>query len=365
MDERGVRDYSGQLREALALLRENPSAARAYQHVLVDEYQDINRAQYELLKLLNPVNLFVVGDPRQSIFGWRGSHVEFIRDFSADVTVQLKKNYRSQQTIVSVMNKVINRMGLPDLVGERPGTGAVQVLSYGSEDEEIRSVAALVANLTDDDVFVLARTNNQLKEVSVLLRQLGVPHSIKHEETEEVKKGIVLATVHAIKGLEAKTVIVMGSTSRYFPSKVSDHPVVDLIKESTVDKEEEERRLLYVALSRAQETLLITHFGSLTYFLDGCLTEEKKESTRNDGLYEKLRAWRTEKAAEKGLPAYTVLSDKALRSLTEVLPGSYDELLEVHGIGVSKADQYGEELLELILGSAAPKASAKQLRLSH
>ncbi len=365
MEERGVSDYSGQLTQALQLLRERPGVARQYAHILVDEYQDINRAQHELLKLLHPVHTFVVGDPRQSIFGWRGSHVEFIQQFPADVTVQLKKNYRSHKRIVAVMNKAIARMGLPDLEGMRKEQGAVQVLSYDSEDQEVQSVAAIVSSMTDSDVFVLARTNNQLKEVSLLLKQLGVAHSIKHEDAEEVKKGVVLATVHAIKGLEAKTVIVMGCTSRYFPSKVSDHPVVDLIKDSSVDKEEEERRLLYVALSRAQETLLITHFGSLTYFLDGCLTEQKTSTQRNDALYEQLRAWRSEKAREKSLPAYTILSDKALRSLTQVLPKTRGELLAVHGIGASKAEQYGEELLRLIHQQSSQEDSATQLRLVH
>lgn len=364
MDERGVRDYSGQLTEALALLREQPGAARTYQHVLVDEYQDINHAQHELLALLNPAHLFVVGDPRQSIFGWRGSHVEFIQEFPADVTIQLKKNYRSQQRIVSVMNKAIARMGLPDLESARTGDGAVQVLSYSSEDEEAQSVASLVGSMQEDDVFVLARTNQQLKEVSSYLKQLGVPHNIKHEEDERVRSGVVLATVHAIKGLEARVTIVMGVTSKYFPCKVSDHPVVDLIKDSALDREEEERRLLYVALSRAEETLIITHFGSLCYFLDGCL-EAPKKSSRNDSLYERLRKWRSAKAAEKGLPAYTVLSDKALRGLTESMPHTRAELLRVHGIGPSKADAYGKELLALITGNASQVAAATQLRLAH
>jgi superfamily I DNA/RNA helicase len=270
-ERKEYRDYSGQIREALHLLRTQPRLMPYYEHILVDEYQDVNVAQQRLLELLAPKHLFVVGDPRQSIFGWRGSQLRFMNEFAADATIQLCTNYRSGPTIVGLMNKLIAGMALPDLLSAQEKGGTVQTCKYNSEDEELNAIATLLAHATQKDIFVLARTNRQLQDLSVLLAQKGVAHSIKHEEDETVREGIVLATAHAIKGLEARAVIVMGATARYFPCKVADHPVVDLMKDLSVDREEEERRLLYVAVSRAKELLVVTYTATPTYFLDRTL----------------------------------------------------------------------------------------------
>ncbi len=343
MDEKGVRDYSGQLRDALSFLRKRPEAIPRYEHVLVDEYQDVNTAQQALLELLSPKHLFVVGDPRQSIFGWRGSQVGFITEFDADVTVQLRKNYRSARRVIELMNATIAPMGLPDLATTTEEEGALQVLFYKNEDEERAGVASLLAAANHDDVFVLARTNRQLEELSALLSRNGVAHTLRHEEDETDATGITLSTVHAIKGLEARAVIVMGCAERHFPCKVSDHPVMDLIKDPSFDKEEEELRLLYVALSRAKETLVLTHAGAQSRFLEKPLAP--KRHGRDDGAYERLRRWRAQQAASKGLPAYCICTDKTLRELTELRPRTAGELEQVHGMGPARVAEYGDALL--------------------
>ena len=354
MESRGVRDFSGQLSEALALLRSDSSAIPQFSHVLVDEYQDVNVAQQELLDLLDADNLFVVGDPRQSIFGWRGSEVRFITEFAGDCVVQLRRNFRSCEEIVRVSNACISHMGLPDLVAHSSEAGVVQALKYSSEDEEVRSVASLVSNLQSDEVFVLARTNRQLDELSVELSRLGVSHVVRREDDSEVASGVVLSTVHAIKGLEAQAVVVVGCTSKFFPCKVSDHPVIDLLKGSGLDREEEERRLLYVALSRAKQSLVLTYAGSPSYLLDGVLSsgsssvQQRSLAGRDDSLYERLRSWRSEVARSKGLPAYCVCSDKTLRELSELKPSDASSLLSVYGLGPSKVEEFGDDLLALL-----------------
>jgi superfamily I DNA/RNA helicase len=349
MNERGVSDYSGQLNNALQLLRENPAAIPRYEHVLVDEYQDVNSAQQQLLSLLAPKNLFVVGDPRQSIFGWRGSRLEYITGFEAQTTVQLKINYRSDNRIIELANQVIKPLGLPDLKGASGHAGAFQELSYDSEDDERLGIAALLKG-ADGDAFVLARTNQQLDELSALLARSGIEHSVRGEESEEEPSGLVLSTVHAIKGLEADRVVVMGCSERYFPCKVSDHPVMELVKDFSFDREEEERRLLYVALTRAKHQLLVTYSGQRSHFLDAASSDpsQRRLPVRDDGLFEALKAWRAKTAKKKGLPAYRVLTDKALRHLTEKRPLSAQELFDVQGIGDVKAKLYGDDLLEIL-----------------
>jgi superfamily I DNA/RNA helicase len=394
IEAKGLRDYSGQLRDALALLRNHPEAIPRYEHILVDEYQDVNVAQQRLLDLLGPEHLFVVGDPRQSIFGWRGSQIRYITEFTAEKTIQLRTNYRSRPRIVELMNLLIAGMQLPDLSSAHDDGGVVQTFRYASEEEELAGAATLLAHATQKDIFVLARTNRQLEDLSALLAHNGVAHSIKHEEDESVAEGIVLATVHAIKGLEAETVLVIGATSRYFPCKVSDHPVVDLIKDSSLDREDEERRLLYVAVSRARERLIITYTTTPTYFLDGTLGSEqanderqRRSAARNaasranhgsadrtagtaraaaaissasqgaqgikstpagDAAFERLREWRAQIAKRHSVPAYCICSDRTLRELVELQPRSVAEMRGVYGLGDMKIRQYGAMLLEVL-----------------
>jgi superfamily I DNA/RNA helicase len=384
IEERGLRDYAGQVRDALSLLRRHPDTIPRYAHILVDEYQDVNVSQERLLSLLHPDNLFVVGDPRQSIFGWRGSQIRYIAEFEAETTIQLRTNYRSRPKIVELMNRLIVGMQLPDLTSGHDAGGVVQLLKYQSEDEELAAIATLLSQATHQDLFVLARTNRQLQDLSALLNRSGVAHSIKHEEDETAVTGIVLATVHAIKGLEASVVIVLGATSRYFPCKVSDHPVVDLIKDTYVDREEEERRLLYVAVSRAKELLIIAYTTTPTYFLDGALgppaagaadhrrptqpykvvtpgggrtsIAHRKTAARNDvddgdattgsPLFERLRAWRARIAKQHGVPAYLICTDRTLQELAELRPQHVAEMRGVYGLGDAKLRRFGPMLVE-------------------
>ncbi len=344
---RGLRDYSLQLVDVLSLFRSSPNVIPRFSHILVDEYQDVNSVQQELLSLLNPSSLFVVGDPRQSIFGWRGSKVAYITQFESDGVIQLQDNFRSDAEIVSVANKTIAQSGFAPLRSGSSSSGTVQVLSYSSEQEELRAVAALVSSVQGSSVFVLARTNKQLSSLSEVLLSLGVKHKIRSEEDEDSVSGIVLSTVHAIKGLEADMVLLFGVTNKYFPCRVSDHPVVDLLKDSFLDREEEERRLLYVALTRAKRSLFVSYHGSLSYLLDGVFSSSAP--VRDDSCYERLRDWRKQVASRKGLPAYCVCSDKTLRTLADTKPSSLHEISLVHGVGDAILTQYGSEILDILL----------------
>ena len=112
-------DFDDLLLWAVKLLRENPDVqekyARRFLHVLVDEFQDTNQAQYELLKLLSAAhgNLFVVGDEDQSIYRWRGADyrnvLRFEQDFPHAQKILLEQNYRSTQTVLDAARAVIDR----------------------------------------------------------------------------------------------------------------------------------------------------------------------------------------------------------------------------------------------------------------
>jgi len=279
MDTQGLRDYSDQIIDAIKFLKESPSSIPEFEHVLVDEYQDVNAMQVELLELLRPKNLFVVGDPRQSIFGWRGSDINYILNFEKDFgnaeVVHLMKNYRSTKKIVEFMNHSIREIGLPDLKHHFDRESEIKILDFENEFAEWEFVLSNIANgdVELGEIFVLARTNRQLMELSRLMKLRGVAHFVREEDrgqgVQEKSNVVTLATVHAIKGLQAKKVFLIGANEQNFPCKASDHPAIEMLKKEDYDREEEERRLFYVAISRAKDILYVTYSGKKpTYFIN-------------------------------------------------------------------------------------------------
>ena len=153
--------------------------------------------------------------------------------------------------------------------------------SFDSEEAEaefvVNEISKHIGLIPKEEIFVLARTNKQLKDLSEKMKAKSLPHLIKADASNlgvegrerEVREGhITLSTVHSIKGMESEMVFVVGCNSVNFPCRVSDHPIIDMIKTNDYDKEEEERRLFYVAISRAKKHLYITYSGSPTYFIN-------------------------------------------------------------------------------------------------
>jgi DNA helicase-2/ATP-dependent DNA helicase PcrA len=167
--------------------------ARRYEHVLVDEFQDTNLAQYILLRHLASVhnNIFVVGDADQSIYAWRGADyrnvLRFERDFPETQVILLEQNYRSTQAILDVAMAVIDRN--PDrtpknLVTMR-GFGEKIVLHETYDDREeaiyvVDSIASLVARgqVHQGDFAVMYRTNAQSRLLEEAFLQANLPYKL-------------------------------------------------------------------------------------------------------------------------------------------------------------------------------------------
>jgi superfamily I DNA/RNA helicase len=351
-------------------MKENQSEIPGFEHILVDEYQDVNAMQIELIKLLNVPDLFAVGDPRQSIFGWRGSSVNYILNFEKDHSdveiIHLTKNYRSSKKIVDFMNSAISEMGLPDLAHHRDSKNSeVKVIDFENEDSER---AFVIKDIIDGDVpneqiFVLARTNRQLMELSRKMKERGINHVVKTDEVrnpiDSSKGDVTLATVHAIKGLQAKKVFVIGVNEQNFPCKASDHPAIEMIKTTNYDKEEEERRLLYVAISRAKKFLYVTYSGKKpSYFIsdemysailpDREVKDIESIELIDENIAGELKAWRMTLSEERGVPAYTILANKTIDEIAKKAPRSAEELANIDGIGPSKLMKYGGKILDIV-----------------
>ncbi|MFE2638908.1 ATP-dependent DNA helicase [Streptomyces scopuliridis] len=209
------RMYQARLREANALdfddiimttvhlLQAFPDVAehyrRRFRHVLVDEYQDTNHAQYTLVRELvgpsgeehDPAELCVVGDADQSIYAFRGATIRNILQFEEDypdaTTILLEQNYRSTQTILSAANAVIerNESRRPKNLWTKAGAGA-QITGYvaDTEHDEAQFVADEIDRLTDageakaGDVAVFYRTNAQSRVFEEIFIRVGLPYKV-------------------------------------------------------------------------------------------------------------------------------------------------------------------------------------------
>ncbi|MBI3032259.1 UvrD-helicase domain-containing protein [Candidatus Woesearchaeota archaeon] len=389
MQKYGLRDFTDQLLDTLKLFTLHKELIPKFDHIMIDEYQDINTTQIELINDLNPPNLFSVGDPRQSIYGWRGSDIKFILNFedaypNAEI-ITLTKNYRSSPAIVDLINKAIAPMGLADLESAQAGNTRnpeIKMLKCQDENAEFSFVINNIKNTTlpRNEIFVLARTNRQLKDLSDLLKLQDIAHVVRTDETRKrvytEPHQITLATIHAIKGLEAEMVLIIGCTAANFPCRASDHPVIDMIKVDEYDKEEEERRLFYVAMSRAKQNLFLTYTGkNPTYYitpemlkivqLDKTIVSNLKldsempsisintaknriRKTNASQIEERLKQWRWEIAQQHSIPAYMVVSNKTIIELAQKMPLTTQEMYDIYGLGPNKIMRYGEELLKVL-----------------
>ncbi|MGW4199417.1 DNA helicase PcrA [Streptomyces sp. NPDC004726] len=201
--EANALDFDDIIMTAVHLLQAFPDVAehyrRRFRHVMVDEYQDTNHAQYTLVRELvgtgyedlPPAELCVVGDADQSIYAFRGATIrnilQFEEDYADATTILLEQNYRSTQTILSAANAVIerNESRRPKNLWTNAGTGA-QITGYvaDTEHDEAQFVADEIDRLTDEgdakagDVAVFYRTNAQSRVFEEIFIRVGLPYKV-------------------------------------------------------------------------------------------------------------------------------------------------------------------------------------------
>jgi DNA helicase-2/ATP-dependent DNA helicase PcrA len=211
-------DFDDLIMTTVHLLQSHPGVAekyhRRFRHVLVDEYQDTNHAQYVLVnelvggdELVPPAELCVVGDADQSIYAFRGATIrnilEFERDYPDARTILLEQNYRSTQTILSAANAVIDRNTerKPKRLWSDQGDGE-QIVGYVADTEHAEAdwVAREIDRLTDAgeirpaDVAVFYRTNAQSRVFEEVFIRIGLPYKVvggvRFYERKEVRDAL-------------------------------------------------------------------------------------------------------------------------------------------------------------------------------
>lgn len=189
-------DFDDILVNTHTLLQKHPEVAAKYQdifhYILVDEYQDTNRAQYMIIRKLAELHqrICVVGDDAQSIYSFRGADISNILNFQKDYPNaqlhKLEQNYRSTQTIVNAANSLIrhNKGQIPKAVFSELNIGErISLSTYMSDRDEAKAVAKTIHSLAPskysyDDIAVMYRTNAQSRVIEDELRQLGIPYRI-------------------------------------------------------------------------------------------------------------------------------------------------------------------------------------------
>ena len=382
---------------------------------------------------------------------------DFEHRFPAATVVRLADNFRSTPQVLAAAHAVLRTGGptAPPLRPHRPDGRPLDVCAYSSDLDEARGVARGVRDrrrpgMPWSHIAVLARTHAQLALASEALAAAGVPHRVRGtssvlsrddvraaladlrrlppgtplgsaagadgdlgdlsdlareyrsvdpaatvdgflawlvatgagDTTDDRTDAVVLATFHAAKGLEWPVVFLTGLEQGLVP-----------IGHARGDALEEERRLLYVAVTRAESELHCswasrrTRAGraiarSASPWLDALTSEPagrdapgaagrrrrvvderrrlRAPAGRSNGaarLVAALREWRTSTARLTGVPVHVVMADRTIDALARACPISRAELLDVHGIGPVKAERYGADLLSLV-ASHADRASA-------
>ena len=241
-----VIDFEDMINLTICLLRENEKIREQlhsrYRYIFVDEYQDTSSDNFELLQLLlseKDKNLFVVGDDWQSIYGFRDARIEYtvsIQKYFPEAQIhRLVKNYRSHHEIVSLSNRFIhkNRFRTDKKLSSHKGRGGnIRFFCASGFSHEADIVNTLISDSESNEIAVLYRNNWQGNYLQ---------SKIKTRTDGDLK----FLTIHSSKGLEFETIIIAGLSDEIIP-----HPGSSI---------EEERRLLYVALTRAKKNLYIIY----------------------------------------------------------------------------------------------------------
>ncbi len=285
----------------------------------------------------------------------RGGERFFQRKEVRDAIVLLRGAARSADPQVPMPETVRDVLITAGWANEPPS-------ARGAARERWESMQALVA--LADDVARVAPQDAPPTVVS-FVAELDERASAQHAPTVE---GVTLASLHAAKGLEWDAVFLAGMSEGLMPISLAE----------TDEAVAEERRLLYVGITRAREHLQVSFGRSRnpggrasrrrTRFLDGLWPDD--EQTRaprrsranqnkvqltgeyDQALFEQLREWRLSVAQETDKPAFTILVDGTLAAIAETRPASVPDLARINGIGPAKIERYGATLLDIVARSA-------------
>ncbi|MEX2554329.1 MAG: ATP-dependent DNA helicase UvrD2 [Actinomycetota bacterium] len=467
-------DFEDLLERALQLLHDDPRALNIvharYRAFTVDEYQDVNLLQQSLLEAWtgSRVDVCVVGDDHQSIFGFTGATPHYLLSFperyASCRVFRLSTSYRSTPQVIEIANRLAPKLGgsTNPLRAMRQAGPLPTLRAFSTGAEEVAWITGEIRRLHDDGVewekiAVLHRINGRSEDFEEAFSRAAIPFQVRdgsflrrpaaravlnrlrHELDGDVTgavervaaaagyeadlegvasddeatrqadlarlvrlaeefggtslqafvndirsrftedsegRGVLLLTYHRAKGLEFDAVFLPRLEDKELPFALS----------RTDDELAEERRLLYVGITRARRHLYISHAASrdterrkkpkpspFLRDLVGAVEGSRPASHLNGGpsrfggasdgpprksdvvtqvehdpVFTSLRTWRLRVSRDAGVPAYVVFDNKTLALIALAKPGSRAALLAVPGVGPAKLDRYAEDVLHIV-----------------
>lgn len=291
LNEHNLREVEDALRDARAILSEKGDIL-PYRAIIVDEAQDMGTQAFRLIREMIPGgeqknDLFIVGDAHQRIY----RHKVVLGQCGINIRGRGKKlriNYRTTEENRRWAVTLLKGLSFDDLDGEQDDQQGYRSLIHGlrpriecatSFQDEIRIITQFLEKLKDEtgslkDVCLVARTNDLLHQYEGALKANGYEtHQISRDKADDrSKKGVRLATMHRVKGLEFDQMIIAGVNHGIVPINPHFYKTDDAV--IMRENEVHERALLYVAVTRAKKEVLITSFGKCSKFLSPEITEK-------------------------------------------------------------------------------------------
>ncbi|MDR0950322.1 MAG: ATP-dependent helicase [Candidatus Ancillula sp.] len=283
--EAGVIDFEDVMLLMIHLIQTKPLVAKEirdqYKHIIVDEYQDVSPLQEIMLEcwLGKSREICVVGDPSQTIYSFTGASAHYLLGFEDRFTpkrsseqevrkVELISDYRSSPQIVALANKILSKRGKAGyrplkLISKAENRGVeVSWKEYNSDFEEAQKIAEQIKHYILKNIFqpkeiaILVRTNSSCRDFETALKSEKIPYLLKQElpqnenlpDSNDLNR-VTIASLHSSKGLEWDCVFLAGLSDGKMP----------IVRARTDLAIEEERRLLYVGVTRAKEKLIMSY----------------------------------------------------------------------------------------------------------
>ncbi len=283
LDERGLRERADAIRDARHLLEEKGSLL-PYKSILLDEAQDMGEEAFKLIRAMIPASsndLFIVGDGHQRIY----RKPVVMKHCGINIqgrthAYKLRINYRTTDEIRQFAVRLLENIDVDDLDGEVDNSDEYKSLIHGEApiiktadtfDEEVAHIVSFVRDLDEKKrkaTCLVARTQELVDRYQSAMNANNIEtYSISRDSFDDRSKGgLRIATMHRVKGLEFNNVIVAGVNAGTVPyQKHLDDTSDGAVRE---DLETRERALLYVAVTRARNTVLLTSHGTPSSFLE-------------------------------------------------------------------------------------------------
>jgi DNA helicase-4 len=293
-------DFNDMINQATDLIKEN-KPQYTYQHIIIDEYQDISYSRFNLIKEIRELSgarLICVGDDWQSIYRFAGSDISLFSNFEKYVgkyeQLFIEQTYRNSQSLIDITSKYIQKnkkqIQKNPKSKKEPLENPIKFVYYNPDNAEdifISEIQTLVNKYGNKPILVLGRHSFDINEFIKLTPNSRIKYFERSEKLEVngfEDIDIKFITVHKSKGLEAENVIVLNLKNHLlgFPNKMTDDPMLSLLlSDNEKYRFSEERRLFYVSLTRTKNEVVLLIPTEVSLFAEELIADNNFLFTTN------------------------------------------------------------------------------------